>query len=99
VKVAAQPVRVTFDNQSSEQATILEVFAHDAPGLLYGVSKAIYDAGLSVQAAKIGTYLDQVVDAFHVTTAEGGKVTDVERQQRLRAAIERAAAPVNRPGQ
>lgn len=99
VKVAAQPVRVTFDNQSSEQATILEVFAHDAPGLLYGVSKAIYDAGLSVQAAKIGTYLDQVVDAFHVTTAEGGKVTDVDRQQRLRAAIERAAAPVNRPGQ
>jgi hypothetical protein len=34
-----------------------------------------------------------------VTTAEGGKVTDVDRQQRLRAAIERAAAPVNRPGQ
>jgi len=99
VKVAAQPVRVTFDNQSSQRVTILEVFAHDAPGLLYGVSKAIYDAGLSVQAAKIGTYLDQVVDAFHVTTAEGGKVTDVERQQRLRATIERAAAPVIRPGQ
>jgi UTP:GlnB (protein PII) uridylyltransferase len=41
VKVAAQPVRVTFDNQSSQRATILEVFAHDAPGLLYGVSMAI----------------------------------------------------------
>jgi hypothetical protein len=39
------------------------------------------------------------VDAFHVTTVEGGKVTDVERQQRLRAAIERAATPVTRPGQ
>jgi hypothetical protein len=39
------------------------------------------------------------VDAFHVTTAVGGKVTDVEQQQRLRATIERAAAPVTRPGQ
>ena len=97
VKVAAQPVRVTFDNQSSQQATILEVFAHDAPGLLYGVAKAMYDAGLSVQAAKIGTYLDQVVDAFHVTTAAGGKVSDAGLQQRLRAAIEKAATPVTGP--
>jgi len=55
VKVATQPVRVTFGNQNSQPATILEVFAHDAPGLLYGVSMAIYDAGVSVQAAKIGT--------------------------------------------
>jgi [protein-PII] uridylyltransferase len=97
VKVVAQPVRVAFDNQSSQRDTIVEVFAHDAPGLLYGVAKAIYDAGLSVQAAKIGTYLDQVVDAFHVTTADGDKVTDAARQQELRTAIEKAAAPVTGP--
>ena len=61
------------------------------------MSKAIFDAGLSVQSAKIGTYLDQVVDAFHVTTADGGKCTDPERHQRLRVAIERAAEPVTGP--
>ena len=97
VKPVVRPVRVTFDNHSSQVATIVEVFAHDAPGLLYGVSKAIFDAGLSVQSAKIGTYLDQVVDAFHVTTADGLKCTDPERHQRLRAAIERAAEPVTGP--
>ena len=94
---ARQPVRVAFDNQSSRQATILEVFAHDAPGLLYGVAKVLFDAGLSVQAAKIGTYLDQVVDAFHVTAAGGGKLTDPERQQAIRAAIEKAVAPITGP--
>ena len=94
---ARQPVRVAFDNQSSLQATILEVFAHDAPGLLYGVAKVLFDAGLSVQAAKIGTYLDQVVDAFHVTAAGGGKLTDPERQQAIRAAIEKAVAPITGP--
>lgn len=97
VKPTVHPVRVTFDNQSSQVATIVEVFAHDAPGLLYGVTKAIFDAGLSVQSAKIGTYLDQVVDAFHVTTADGGKCTDPESHRRLRAAIERAAEPVTGP--
>jgi len=97
VKPVVRPVRVTFDNHSSQVATIVEVFAHDAPGLLYGVSKAIFDAGLSVQSAKIGTYLDQVVDAFHVTTADGAKCTDPDCHQRLRAAIERAAEPVTGP--
>jgi [protein-PII] uridylyltransferase len=97
VRTAARPVRVTFDNQSSQRATILEVFAHDSPGLLYGVAQAIFDAGLSVRSAKIGTYLDQVVDAFHVTDAGGGKVVDPARQLAVREAIVRATRPVTGP--
>ncbi len=92
-----QPVRVTFDNESSQHATILEVFAHDAPGLLYGVARVLFEAGLSVRAAKIGTYLDQVVDAFHVTTADGGKILDAGLQAAIRAAMEKATAPVTGP--
>lgn len=97
VKTGPRPVRVAFDNESSGRATIIEVFAHDAPGLLYGVSKALFDAGLSVRSAKIGTYLDQVVDAFHVTAADGGKVVDVNAQHAIRAAIERAVTAVRGP--
>ena len=91
------PVRVLFDNESSEHATIVEVFAHDSVGLLYGLAKALFEAGLSVRAAKIGTYLDQVVDAFHVTDARGRKVTDPAQLAAARAALETAAAPVTRP--
>ena len=86
----AVPGRVLFDNETSAQTTIVEVFAHDSPGLLYAIAKAIFEAGLSVRAAKIGTYLDQVVDAFHVTDAAGRKVTDPERLEALRRAIARA---------
>ena len=85
---ASQPPRVLFDNESSKQATILEVFATDAPGLLYAVSKAIFEAELSVKAARIGTYLDQVVDAFHVTDRGGRKVTDPARLALIRRQIE-----------
>ena len=98
IPAATAPARVRFDNESSAHATILEVFAHDSVGLLYAIARTIYDEGLSVRSAKIGTYLDQVVDAFHVTDDAGRKVVDPERLARIRQAIERVAAPVTGPG-
>jgi [protein-PII] uridylyltransferase len=98
IPAATAPARVRFDNESSAHATILEVFAHDSVGLLYAIARTIYDEGLSVRSAKIGTYLDQVVDAFHVTDEAGRKVVDPERLARIRQAIERVAAPVTGPG-
>jgi [protein-PII] uridylyltransferase len=92
------PPRVRFDNESSATTTILEVFAHDAAGLLYELARAISVEGLSVRSAKIGTYLDQVVDAFHVTDAAGRKVTDHDRLERIRTRLEQVAAPVRAPG-
>jgi len=94
---AIVPVRVLFDNESSERTTILEVFAHDSVGLLYAITKELHDARVSVRAAKIGTYLDQVVDAFHLTDLDGGKIVDPERLESLRRAIEKVAAPVTSP--
>jgi [protein-PII] uridylyltransferase len=91
------PPRVLFDNESSEQSTILEVFAHDSAGLLYAIAKTIFEAGLSVRAAKIGTTLDQVVDAFHLTDQDGKKIVDPERLAALRRAIERVATPLTGP--
>ena len=95
---ATMPARVRFDNESSAHATILEVFAHDSVGLLYAIARTIFEEGLSVRSAKIGTYLDQVVDAFHVTDEAGRKVVDPERLARIRKALERVAAPVTGPG-
>jgi len=94
---ATLPARVRFDNESSAHATILEVFAHDSVGLLYAIARTIFEQGLSVRSAKIGTYLDQVVDAFHVTDEAGLKVVDPERLASIRQALERVAAPVTGP--
>jgi [protein-PII] uridylyltransferase len=89
------PTRVLFDNESSERSTILEVFAHDSAGLLYSIARTLFDAGISVQAAKIGTYSDQVVDAFHITDSEGRKITDSQQLESLRRDLEKVAV---RPG-
>ena len=70
------PLQVTTDVDTSDRCTILDVFAHDRPGLLFMLTQTLHELGLSVDVAKISTHLDQVVDVFYVTTKEGEKITD-----------------------
>src|SRR4029079_14976353 len=61
------PTRVTIDNTTAERFTIVAAFAYDKMGLLYAITRTLFELSLSVSTAKIGTYLDQVVDVFYVT--------------------------------
>jgi [protein-PII] uridylyltransferase len=92
------PTQVRVDNSTSDRYTILDVFAADRTGLLHTVTRTLFDAGLSVSVAKIGTYLDQVVDVFYVTDFQGRKIEDETQLQAIRkklleeiAAFEEAA--------
>jgi len=85
------PTRVRIDNDTAEGMTIIDVFAHDRTGLLYAVSRKIFELGLEVRFAKIGTYLDQVVDVFYVTDRLGQKVIDPDR---LREIVESLLATI-----
>jgi [protein-PII] uridylyltransferase len=85
--VSDQQTRVVIDNDSSEQCTVIDVFAHDRRGLLYTVTRAIFELGLSVQLAKISTHLDQVVDVFYVTDSQGNKIGEGERLKDIRTRL------------
>ena len=76
-----EPTVVQVDTETSDRYTILDVFADDRQGLLYVITRAIFDLGLSVHAARISTKLDQIVDVFYVTDQGGDKVDDPERCQ------------------
>lgn len=78
------PIRVVIDNNSSERYTIIDVFAHDRPGLLYTILRIVFQLELSVMLAKIATHFDQVVDVFYVTDAEGRKIEDGQRLNAIR---------------
>jgi [protein-PII] uridylyltransferase len=82
--VSPLPTRVRFDNSTSDRYTIIDVFAADRMGLLYTISHALFELGLSVSVAKIGTYLDQVVDVFYVTDQSGHKVVEQHRLDEIR---------------
>jgi [protein-PII] uridylyltransferase len=71
--VPAPPeVRVLPD--VSEHATVVEVRASDALGLLYAVTAALSDLDLDIRIAKIDTLGDRVVDVFYVRTSWGAKL-------------------------
>ena len=85
------PPRVQVDNDSSVDATIIEVFAEDSDGLLLALSRTLYEHQFSVRSAKISTYLDQIVDAFHVVDFDGAKVEDSVRLATIRRALKEVA--------
>ncbi len=69
------PTEVHIDNTVSDVFTVIDVFADDKQGLLYELAKTLLDLGLSTHMARIGTRLDQVVDVFYVTDAQGEKIS------------------------
>ncbi len=85
--------QVRFDNTTSRDHTILDVFAVDRPGLLYEIANELFKMNLSVARAKIGTHLDQVVDVFYITDAKGEKLTDQPRLETVRRRLLEITAP------
>jgi [protein-PII] uridylyltransferase len=85
--IAPLPTRVVADNNTSDRFTVLDVFATDRTGLLYTITRALFELGLSVSVAKIATYLDQVVDVFYVTDGAGQKIADEARLTEIRRVV------------
>ncbi|MDN3294243.1 [protein-PII] uridylyltransferase [Streptomyces ficellus] len=67
----APPPRVTVAAAGSARATVIEVRAHDAPGLLHRIGRALETAAVRVRSAHVSTLGANAVDAFYVTDAKG----------------------------
>lgn len=88
------PTRVRVDNDSSEDQTLIDVFTNDRNGLLYLITQTLYELGLQIKVAKIGTYANQVVDAFYVVDSRGRKVIKKDHLERIRdTLLEKLASP------
>ncbi|MFH0519142.1 [protein-PII] uridylyltransferase [Streptomyces sp. M41] len=69
--VVAPPARVSVHPAASRLATVIEVRAQDAPGLLFRIGRALEDASVRVRSAHVSTLGANAVDAFYVTGPEG----------------------------
>ncbi|MFI6279456.1 [protein-PII] uridylyltransferase [Streptomyces sp. NPDC050988] len=69
--IVAPPARVSVAAAASRLATVIEVRAHDAPGLLHRIGRALEDAQVRVRSAHVSTLGANAVDAFYVTGADG----------------------------
>lgn len=67
---------VRFDLAAATEATVVEVHAPDAVGLLYRITRALADLDLDIVSAKVQTLGHRVVDSFYLRGRDGRKVTD-----------------------
>ena len=70
---------VTFNNDASPTATLIEVVAEDRPGLLYDLTSTLSTSGMNIEVVLIDTEAHKALDVFYVTQ-EGHKLS-AERQQ------------------
>jgi [protein-PII] uridylyltransferase len=89
--VSVPPPRVTIVSEASRTATVVEVRAHDRPGLLWRIGQALGGCGLQVRAAQVDTLGAEAVDVFYVADEQGAPLTDAALlttvRQRVLAAL------------
>ncbi|MFE7140049.1 [protein-PII] uridylyltransferase [Streptomyces sp. NPDC057644] len=83
--VKAPPPRVTVAAAGSRRATVIEVRAQDAPGLLHRIGNALEGSAVRVRSAHVSTLGANAVDAFYVTGTDGeplspGRAAEVARE-------------------
>ncbi|ROR41938.1 [protein-PII] uridylyltransferase [Kitasatospora cineracea] len=83
------PVVAVAPHDASRSATVLEVRAHDAPGLLHRIGLALDGAGVRVRTAHVSTLGAEAVDAFYLTSADG-RPLDPEHAERVAGAVRKA---------
>ncbi len=87
---------VAVDNDTSEEATVVEASGRDRPGLLAALARTLADAGLSIQSAHIDLYGERAVDAFYVQDG-GHKLTETRRANALKAHLIKALNDADEP--
>jgi len=86
-RIPAVP-NIKFENDLSGDFTIIDVFAADAPGLLFRITRALSREGLAIGRARISTEADRAIDSFYVADASGKKVKAAGRLNDIRTALE-----------
>ncbi len=76
---------ITVVPHASDLSTVIEVRAHDRPGLLYLVATAISRTDVSIEAAQVSTLGSDIVDVFYLQ--HGGELLDEHHIEAVRGAV------------
>jgi [protein-PII] uridylyltransferase len=83
----AQPPQVMIHNAISDSHTVIEVQTQDRLGLLYKLTRLLFDQGLDIALAKISTEANRAIDVFYVTDVQGEKIADERVIDRIQQAL------------
>lgn len=83
----APAASVDFDNDSSDSFTIIDITAADRVGLLYRITRCLYELNIDIASAKIATEGARAMDSFYVTDLLRKKITDPGRLEMIKKAL------------
>jgi [protein-PII] uridylyltransferase len=89
------PPKVALIDGASKTATVVEVRAHDEPGLLWRIGRALGECGLDLRAARVETLGAEAVDVFYVTDAAGGLITEPDARRHTISTVLAALTPAS----
>jgi [protein-PII] uridylyltransferase len=78
---------VTFDNDVSDTATVIDVQTVDGVGVLFRVTAALAEFDLDIRTARVNTMGTLVLDAFYVRDRTGRKLVDVATLDEIALAV------------
>ena len=81
--------RVDLLPEASETATVLQVRAHDRPGLLYDVTAAIASTGADIRSAHVSTLGAECVDVFYLTDQHGSPLDEEDARVTAKSVLDR----------
>ena len=83
------PALVDIYHELSLKRTIVEIQATDHIGLLYLISKAIFEEGFDINFARISTERDAALDVFYIENIKRNELIETKRLLALRECLER----------
>jgi [protein-PII] uridylyltransferase len=91
--IAVPPPRVDVHDDASDQATVIEVRAHDGPALLHRVASAIAGTGASVRSAQVATMGADALDVFYLVDRHGRPLAPAGAAEVVGAVLDELAGP------
>lgn len=87
--------QVRLDNGAAHNRTVIEVESEDRVGVLFVLSRALFELELYISAARICTEKGAAIDAFYVREYDGKKLLSKSRQDEVMKALTEAVASLS----
>ena len=85
--VFVKPPHIVMNNSHSDTHTIVELQAQDSLGLLYRLTRVLYELDVDIALAKISTEGNRAIDVFYLTDADGHKIVEEAALESIRQAM------------
>jgi [protein-PII] uridylyltransferase len=81
------PPSVSFHDEESHTATVIEVRAPNRIGVLHRIARALAEVGLDIRHATVQTLGEDVVDTFYVQGRNGSRIDDAFHRSEIERAV------------